>query len=201
MVKSIALLVSLTLMGLVAQAQVRYTCRFGGGYYQSAQPCPGGSDNSTGNNTSNGSVGLVYRAPVTPPSRYETAQARIAEAPATLRYLSPRCASLSDAIRTAPARGLKYDTINELHREYRRECAEDENEAQQRLSQERREQSQQQREAKAASQAEQERAKIKAQQCGESKRILLTKRARTDLTEGEKADLKRFEENYLARCG
>ena len=58
----------------------------------------------------------------------------------------------------------------------------------------------QQKEAMALTKAEQERASIRAQQCGESKRILFSKRARTDLTDGEKAELKRFEENYLARC-
>ena len=117
-----------------------------------------------------------------------------------MSYLSPRCASLSDAIRTAPARGLQYDTIRQLQQEYNRECSENESEARSRLWQERRDQKQQQIEAKALSKAEQERASIRAQQCGESKRILVTKRARTDLTDGEKADLKRFEENFLARC-
>ncbi len=42
---------------------------------------------------------------------------------------------------------------------------------------------------------------MREQQCGESKRILYTKRARTDLTEGGKSELRRFEENYRSRCG
>jgi hypothetical protein len=41
---------------------------------------------------------------------------------------------------------------------------------------------------------------LQEQQCGESKRILVTKKARTDLNDGEKADLQRFEVNYRARC-
>jgi hypothetical protein len=45
-----------------------------------------------------------------------------------------------------------------------------------------------------------ERTRLQEQQCGESKRILAVKRARTDLSAGEKADLQRFEENYKARC-
>lgn len=178
-----------------AQAQTRYTCRYNGSYYQSTQPCPG---NSSG--TSSGGSDLVYHGPVNTQPRYEPQTPRVTEAPSTLRYLSPRCASLSDAIRTAPARGLKYDTIRQLQQEYSRECSEDESEARSRLSQERRDQKQQQKEAMALTKAEQERASIRAQQCGESKRILFSKRARTDLTDGEKAELKRFEENYLARC-
>lgn len=191
-VNSIALAMLLASICMGTQAQTRYTCRYNGGSYQSTQPCPG---------TSVGGSDLVYHGPVTPPPpRYEPPPPRVAEAPSTLRYLSPRCASLSDAIRTAPARGLQYDTIRQLQQEYNRECSENESEARSRLSQERRDQKQQQNEARALSKAEQERASIRAQQCGESKRILVTKRARTDLTDGEKADLKRFEENFLARC-
>ena len=41
---------------------------------------------------------------------------------------------------------------------------------------------------------------MREQQCAESRRILLAKRARTDLSQGEKDDLARFETNYRARC-
>lgn len=37
-------------------------------------------------------------------------------------------------------------------------------------------------------------------QCRESMRIIRTKRGRQNLTEGEKADLQRFEDNIRARC-
>ena len=42
---------------------------------------------------------------------------------------------------------------------------------------------------------------IERQQCDESKRIIFVKEKRPDLTDGEKADLQRFEENAKARCG
>ncbi|MBU0893082.1 MAG: hypothetical protein KKH21_19655, partial [Gammaproteobacteria bacterium] len=51
-----------------------------------------------------------------------------------------------------------------------------------------------------AAQASREQEERAAQQCAESRRILANKRARTDLTEGEKNDLRRFEEAFLARC-
>ena len=57
------------------------------------------------------------------------------------------------------------------------------------------------KEAATAEKQERDRASMREQQCGESKRILLSKRARTDLTEGEKAELRRFEDNYRSRCG
>lgn len=57
------------------------------------------------------------------------------------------------------------------------------------------------REAKTAEARERERTAVQIEQCGESRRILRTKRARTDLNDGEKAELERFETNYRARCG
>jgi hypothetical protein len=40
---------------------------------------------------------------------------------------------------------------------------------------------------------------IKEQQCGESKRIIFSKRKRNDLTAGEQQDLQRFIHNYKER--
>ena len=61
----------------------------------------------------------------------------------------------------------------------------------------RREEDRQQQVAQQASEADEAR---RGQQCAESRRILNLKKARTDLTEGERSDLKRFEDAYLARC-
>jgi arsenate reductase-like glutaredoxin family protein len=170
-----------------AEAQSRYSCSSNGRSYQSTQPCPGG--------------GLVYYGPTANQQRYEAPIPTVGQAPAHLKYLSPRCASLNDAIRTAPARGLKYDTISQMSKEYSHECSESESEASAQMSQERRDQKQQLKDGKATASQEKERASLREQQCGESKRILITKRARADLTEGEKSELRRFEENYRSRCG
>ena len=128
------------------------------------------------------------------------ASAASAQTQSSLPYLSARCASLNDAIRTAPTRGLKYDTINQMNKEYYRECAEEENEANARLSQERRDKRQQVNQDKTNANLDKERASQREQQCAESRRILQTKRARTDLNEGEKNELRRFEENFRSRC-
>lgn len=42
---------------------------------------------------------------------------------------------------------------------------------------------------------------LREQRWCESKRILVTKRARTDLSEGENAELQRVEANCRAHCG
>ena len=47
---------------------------------------------------------------------------------------------------------------------------------------------------------ERDRGALRLEPCGESKRMLESKRARTDLAEGETAELQRFETSYKARC-
>lgn len=206
-----ALIGSLVLISTGVAAQSRYTCVDNGGRsYQSSQPCTGREVVERYTCTSNGrtyasshpcpSSGMVYYGPATTSPSSESRIAKIDQAPDTLKYLSPRCASLNDAIRTAPARGLKYETISEMRKEYEQQCSDNEKDAHDQMSRERRENKKQMTEASKADQADRERANIQAQQCGESKRILFAKRARTDLTAGEKADLQRFEENYRSRC-
>lgn len=124
----------------------------------------------------------------------------IGEAPEYITYMSARCSGLHDALRTAAARGLDHPTQNEMRRNYQRECAEDESEARTKWSRERGEKKQMARTEAESERRAQERTKLQQEQCGESKRILVTKRQRTDLTEGEKAELQRFEANYKARC-
>jgi len=207
----IALTGSLILTCAGAMAQSRYTCAdSNGNTYQSTQPCSGREVVQRYTCTSNGrsyassqpcpSSGMVYYGPVTS-SSYEAPMPKVDRAPAALKYLSARCASLNDAIRTAPARGLKHDVINQLRKEYSDECSESERQADAQLSLDRKDKSKQLNDARQAETLDKERAAIREQQCGESKRILFAKRARTDLTEGEKADLRRFEDNYRSRCG
>lgn len=143
---------------------------------------------------------LVYGATQSapPPAR---PIASVGQAPRHLQHMSPRCASLNDAVRTAYARGLKSETISTMRRDYQAECGEDENEARMQQSREAGAQRQQQVAERQSQAAEQNQAKLREQQCEESKRILVTKRNRPDLTTGERVELGRFEDNYRARCG
>jgi hypothetical protein len=172
-----------------AAAQNRYQCRTAGGAaYLSDRPCSGES-------------GMVYYGPAPSMPTYTPPMPRAGEAPGHLRYMSARCSSLHDAIRTGPARGLKSDTLSTMQRDYQRECGEEESEARNQFYRDQREQ-RQQKVAERQSQAQAvERTKQQQAQCDESRRILVMKQRRTDLNEGERADLKRFEENFRARCG
>jgi hypothetical protein len=178
------------------QAQVRYQCRSASGsVYLSDRPCAT-SNTNTNTNTSNAPIyyGPTERPQYTPPIP------GIGEAPEYITYMSPRCSALHDAMRTASARGLDYRTQSEMRRNYQRECSEDESEARAKWARERGEKKQLARSEEESARRAQERTKQQQEQCGEAKRILVTKRQRTDLTEGEKADLQRFEANYKARC-
>ena len=177
----------MALQASAAWAQTTYLCHSRNGTpYQSSRPCP---------------PSVTYYGPTATQQQYQAPTPRIGEAPDALKYMTPRCASLNDAIRTARARGLNHDTISQMRRDYGRECGDSDREAHSKMSEDRRDQMQQRKEAANAEKQERDRASIREQQCGESKRILVTKRARTDLTEGEKAELRRFEENYRSRCG
>jgi hypothetical protein len=171
-----------------ALAQKTYQCRnANGSVYLSDRPC-------------GGQGGYVYYGPTEPSQQKQTYIPSVGTAPDHLKYMSPRCASMHDAIRTGPARGLKSETLSTMRRDYQAQCAEDEAEARSQLS---REKTDQRNEKKAEMRAQanaQNQAKLHEQRCEESKRILVTKRARTDLTEAERAELQRFEANYRSRC-
>ncbi len=119
-----------------AQAQSRYSCRIGNGngsVQLQDRPCASTSTTTSssapGVNSSFVSVGPVPAAPV-----YQAPIPKIGEAPPHVKYMSVRCSSLNDALRTADARGLKPETKNEMRTNYQRECADDEREAYGRLS-------------------------------------------------------------------
>ncbi|RYG13096.1 MAG: hypothetical protein EON92_06520 [Burkholderiales bacterium] len=180
---------------VAAHAQFRYTCTINGRTVNSSSPCPSTTAPTYYGPPPAERSSSSYNNSYTPPTP------RIAEAPPQMKYLSARCSSLNDALRTAPARGLKHDTIATMRKSYEEECREEEQEARERLHNDKYAKVKQRKEEEIENRKTQERTALQQQQCGESKRILNSKRARTDLTDGEKADLARFEENYKSRCG
>ena len=181
------------------QAQTRYHCRDGNGNtFVLSRPCPEGARTTA---AVAGPAPALYSSP-----RYDSySPVRSSpETPDHHQYLSARCRALDENIRGAYGRGIKADVVEGMRREYRRDCREEEQDAYSRLSAERRHRDKQRREdeksAQVAAQASREQQERHAQQCAESRRILTNKRARTDLTDGEKNDLRRFEEAFLERC-
>lgn len=174
------------------QAQsVWYRCPMeGGGTTLSDRPCGQGRTSIT-------SYGPVQE-PVRPPA---PPAAPLRRAPDHLSYLTPHCAQLNDAVRTAPNRGLRGQALQDLYDTYRRECSDDEQAALQQLYRQRQQTKDSERARRNAEQAARNEVQLQREQCDEMQRILHARRQRMDtLTEGQKADLQRFQDNYTQRC-
>lgn len=176
-------------------AQTRYVCRdAAGNSFTMSRPCPSGTTTS-----------VAAAGPVSPPPawRYEPPVRSVPEGPAYQRYMSARCRSLSDTLRGGSS-GIQPDAYAGMRREYLRDCRDEESDASSRYSREqseaRKQRQDQEQQLRVAAQTSREEATRHAEQCRESRRILTAKRARTDLTEGERKDLKRFEDAYETRC-
>lgn len=190
-------------VALPAQAQTQYHCRDdGGNTYVLSRPCPSGTRTTAAvagpapqrySSSNSSSYSNSNSSPRLPP-----------ETPEHHQYLSARCRALDENIRSAHSRGIKADVAEGMRREYRRDCREEEQDAYSRMSSERRSREKERREQEKAvtmaAQAAKEDEDRRAQQCAESRRILANKRARTDLTDGEKNDLRRFEDAFIQRC-
>lgn len=169
-----------------------YRCRSGQSTYLSERPCTTGA----------GSKISIYgpeSSRYTPPNPSDSVS--IGKAPEHLGHLSPECATLNDAIRTAPARGVNYRVIGDLRSEYQAKCSEDDSQARQIVSKERGERALARRSEQAARKADQEQTEREREQCHELLRILHGKRQRLpQMTAGEQTDHERSEANYRARC-
>jgi hypothetical protein len=112
------ILVMAMLHPLVARAQ-SYRCTEGGRLVVSDRPClPGAS-------TRLGAIGPIAEQPRSTAYKrdYSPPMQRAAE---HVGLLSPRCATISEAIRTGPARGVRGEVISDLRTEYRNLCADEE---------------------------------------------------------------------------
>ena len=175
-----------------AVAQALYRCNNGAGTYVSDRPCQ-----SAGAPAVFRSIGPVPERP----SYNRDYMPALQKAPDILPYLGPECAQMNDAVRTGPTRGLKSAAMSELQTNYRLRCAEDEQQAYQKMRQSRNDERDQRKVAQAAQNAEAARAKLGVDQCNEMLRILSGKRQRAaSMTPGEQRDLELFEANYRARC-
>ena len=184
-------MIVVTVTTSAATAQT-YRCRSGQSTYLSERPCTTGA----------GSKISVYgpeSSRYTPPSPSHSAS--IGKAPEHLGYLSPECATLNDAIRTAPARGVNYKVIGDLRTEYQAKCSEEDSEARQIVSKDRSEKVVARRSEQAVRKADQEQTQREREQCHELLRILHGKRQRLpQMNAGEKTDHERSEANYRDRC-
>jgi hypothetical protein len=183
--------VVLMVAGACASAQAVHRCNSGSGAYISDRPCAGAPPTV-----------LKFHGPVADRTSHQTSYTPpLAKAPDILPYLGVECAMMNDAVRTGPTRGLKGAAMSELQQNYRLRCAEDEQQAHQKMSEAKRDDRAQRQQVQAAQNAEQARVRTGIAQCNELLGILAGKRLRTvSMTEGERNDHERSEANYRARC-
>jgi Domain of unknown function (DUF4124) len=185
------------LLGAAADgsAQTIYRCRGSNGTtIMSQQPC------TTGPGSQIGVFGPQETRYTSPTTSYSPVHG-VGKAPDHLNYLSAECATLNDAIRTGPARGVRGSDLSDLHHDYRKRCGEEDAEARQRVSREHSDQRNARKSEQMAQKFQKERSAIERDQCHELLRILHAKRQRVaTMSEGEKADLANSETAYRARC-
>lgn len=180
-------------VGPAAQAQSPVRCTDGGRTYYSDKPCPG-----------HGSTRITNFGPQPArpdPSSYSGSSSRLQKAPEHLTHMSAECASLNDAMRTASARGVGYDTQGELRDEYRRKCGEEDREARKQVYEDERHRRLEARDQRVAQQRERAQASMTLEQCREMGRIVAERKKRLDaMTAGERGDFERFQANFSERC-
>lgn len=186
-----ALLLALGLAAGAAHAQT-YRCVIGGRVHLSDRPC------ATGNASPMG-----YYGPAQNP-RYERRPAPLpsaAKAPDHLKYLGAECASISEAIRTGPSRGVRGDVIGALHEEYREKCSAEDSDARRQLGDERRQQMQERVAQREAAQSQRQEAEARSAQCLGMRDVLTLKRKRAgELNATELAALRDLERSFNERC-
>ncbi|MEO8835602.1 MAG: hypothetical protein ABI364_02575 [Caldimonas sp.] len=118
-----------------------------------------------------------------------------------LGYLSPQCAELKEGLRNGPARGLGSRAMSELATSYHERCSEDEQNARKRLTEEQGKKREVRDNEAKAEKAEQDRVRLSREQCDEMYRIVHRRRQTLEtMGEGGRADFRRFEANWKARC-
>lgn len=183
--------VAACLAATLAQAQA-HRCSNGAAVYYSDRPCSGPPP--TRLNAYGGS-----RATAQPP--YAPQLPRAGKVQDHVKYLSPACADISEAIRTAPARGVRGDVVSQLHEEYRDKCSIEDQDARRQQHQDD-QQAQRQKLAQRDNAAnERQQAQQRADQCNGMREVIALKRSRESrLNETEVAALRSLESTFNARC-
>ena len=179
------------LVASAAHAQA-YRCSAGGSTYFSDRPC------GTGSSSKLGSYGPTRSAA---PSTYSPQLADAPKAQDHVRYLGSGCASISEAIRTGPTRGVRGDVLRGLHEEYNQKCALEDQEARRQVSDERSQQNQQKLAQLEGVKQERQQARMRSEQCTGMKEVIVLKRKReSELNTKEVQALRDLEKGYNERC-
>lgn len=165
-----------------------YRCTVNGQVYYSDRPCAG--------QTQLQALGPVRTYPQPTPYRPELPKAQD-----HLKYLSSGCASINEAIRTGPSRGVHRDVMQGLHEEYRQKCSAEDREARTRVRQDQMRAEETQQAQRELSRKEQQQAHIRSDRCDGMRDVIALKRKReAELNAKEIEALRSLERTYNDVC-
>lgn len=195
----LVLLASMALSFSDGAAAATFRCTSGTGQvYYSDRPCAGPSEAANGS-TKLGTAGPVDTGQTQ--SRSYSYTPTVPKPPEHAKYLTGPCAQMEEAIRTAPVRGIRGDTLRSLYEDYRTRCEFQVRDAQEKLYAERREQDRariEQRQAAAAQLAESQRVD---NQCANMRAVIADKRANlASLNDRQRELLQTMQDNYNRTC-
>lgn len=186
---TIAAIAALHLAAGTAAAQTVFRCQDAAGKTVISDKACDPTTKPAGVISTQPALGPRWDAPARPPGT-----------PEHYDYLSPACRSLNDAMRSARSRGNSYQQVRQLQDEYRQRCQDDEQDAQRAYWEKKQGERTERVAAKKAQVAQVQQERNEKQLCADMGQILAAKRARTDLTAAERAELQRFADNHRARC-
>ncbi|MGH8797804.1 MAG: hypothetical protein ACREXI_12165 [Caldimonas sp.] len=169
-----------------------YRCTAGGSSYFSDRPCT---------TSANARLGMYG------PARSAVPMPNGAQAPAApkaqehVKYLTSDCASISEAIRTGPSRGVRGDVIRELHDEYNQKCNLEDQDARKQLQQEKSQQQALKLAQRDGAANERQQAQARLEWCAGLRDVIALKRKReSTLNATEVGSLRDLEQTYNHRC-
>jgi hypothetical protein len=169
-----------------------YKCNFGAGSYLSDRPCNG--TNSTQMNM----YGPTRSGTNIP---YSSQLPRAARAQEFVKYLPSGCATIIEAIRTAPTRGVRGEVVRDLQEEYNQKCSIEDQDARNRLQQEKQQQQQTKLAERDGARNENLQSKLRTDQCRSMRDVISLKRRReNELNSTEVGALRNLENTYNERC-
>ena len=179
------------LLGTTAAHGQTYRCSSGSGTYFSDRPCAAGAPAKLG------AIGPV-RAPA---PAYSPPLPGAPRAQEHVRYLGAECASINEAIRTGPSRGVRYDVVYALQDEYRQKCGLEDQDARRQARDDEVKQLQTQVAQRDSAKAQRRQTEAQSAQClGMRDVISLKRRRESQLNAKEVEALRDLERSYNERC-
>jgi len=178
----------LTVLASTSVSAQSYRCNSSSGTYFSDKPC-------------NGTTSIQSYGPIRQTPQYSQTLPGVPKAQDHLKYLSSACASISEAIRTGPARGVRSDVMQGLHEEYRQKCSVEDQDARTQAQQDRSKDRQQLMAQRESAMTERKEARVRSDRCDGMRDVLALKRKReAELNAKEVEALRALEKTYNETC-